>query len=49
MKIAQKGSLIETHLTMGKSAGLFTRTTQTEDSTLRELKPLSKAFQMLFF
>ena len=49
MKIAQKGGLIETYLTMGKSASLFTRTRQTEDSTLRELKPLSKAFQMLFF
>ena len=34
---------------MGKSAGLFAWTRQTEDSTFRELKPLSKAFQMLFF
>jgi len=49
MKVTQKGSFIEAHFTVGKSANLFARTRQASDDTFGKLKPFPKTIQVLSF
>ena len=48
VKATQKGSFIEAHFTIGKSASLFARTRQASDSTFGKLKLFPKTFQLPF-
>ena len=49
MKVTQKGSFIEAHFTVGKSASLFARTRQASDDTFGNLKPFPKTFKCFPF